>query len=138
LIRPSEGGVDRAGRSGREDGRVREASWGWVLQRFTGVLLLVFLGGHLWVEHFLHVGEIIRYRAVVVRLSHWLFAFVDFGLLAAVVYHGLNGLRRVLVEHFPAYRGPVGAALLAAGVLTWAWGADILSAFLDHRPWLVL
>jgi succinate dehydrogenase / fumarate reductase cytochrome b subunit len=133
-------GRSTAGGGGSEgEARQPEAeSWGWVLQRFTGVLLLVFLGGHLWVEHFLHVGQLIRYRAVVVRLSRWLYAFLDFGLLAAVVYHGLNGLRRVLLERFPGARRWIGAALLALGLLTWAWGADILSAFLYHRAWLVL
>jgi succinate dehydrogenase / fumarate reductase, membrane anchor subunit len=113
-------------------------SWTWVLQRFTGVLLLVFVGGHLWVEHFLHVGQVIQFREIVARLAHALYLALDFGLLLTVVYHGLNGLRRVLAERQPKRGRALALACLLLGLVTTAWGADILSAFLFKHPWLTI
>lgn len=113
-------------------------SWSWILQRFTGVLLLVFLGGHLWVEHFMHVGQLVRFRLVLIRLSHWLYDGVDLGLLVTVVYHGLNGLRAIIREAAPVGMAWLEPALWGLGILTVVWGADILWAFWYHRPFLIL
>lgn len=110
--------------------------WGWLLQRISAALLLFFVMAHLWIEHFLHVGAAITFHSVEARLVYAVYSFVDFGLLAVVVYHGLNGLRNVLLDLSPAPSTvrTLTAVLWVAGVVTFVWGVDILSPFLYGHP----
>lgn len=110
-------------------------AWSWILQRFTGILLLVFLGGHLWVEHTMNTSV----QVVSARLRNGIYMVLDTGLLVTVVYHGLNGLYRIVQETWTVARSRwffywVGAL----GIFTVVWGLDILWAFVYHRPFLVI
>jgi succinate dehydrogenase / fumarate reductase cytochrome b subunit len=71
--------------------------WAWLLQRVTGVALVGYL--------FLHVALISTGQAgadtfddVLKVLQTPVFVALDLLLLAAVLYHGLNGLRVVLLD----------------------------------------
>lgn len=58
----------------------------WILQRVTAVLLVVFLGLHLWVSNF---------------STDWtvsLRALVDLTLLSLALFHGLNGVRAIVLD----------------------------------------
>ncbi len=58
----------------------------WLSQRVTAVLLIIFLGFHLWLSNF---------------TSDWAAfsrALVDLGLLALALFHGLNGVRTVVSD----------------------------------------
>ena len=58
----------------------------WLLQRITAVLLVVFLGLHLWASNF---------------ATEWaalLRAVIDLSLLALALFHGLNGVRTVVLD----------------------------------------
>lgn len=118
----------------------RHGSVGWVLQRVSAVLLLVLIVAHLWIEHFMHLGRPITYSGVVDRLMHGIYDAVDYGLLIVVVYHGLNGLRNVLMDRVTSAQGVaiLNGTLGVVGVATVILGADILSAFLDGRAWFYL
>ncbi len=106
----------------------------------SATLLLFFVLAHLWIEHFMHVGARITYRTVLDRLLQGFYVFVDAGLLAVVVFHGLNGLRNVLVENTenPAAVRAVTTAMWVLGVATLAFGMDVLSPFLFGHPWFRL
>tara|TARA_B100000315_G_scaffold255647_1_gene299550 strand:- start:975 stop:1373 length:399 start_codon:yes stop_codon:yes gene_type:complete len=85
-------GPSRDRYSGTHAGR-----WAWLLQRVTGVALVGYL--------FLHVAVISTGRAgagtfddVLKVLQTPIFVALDLLLLAAVLYHGLNGLRVVLLD----------------------------------------
>lgn len=110
-------------------------SWTWILQRFSGLLLLVFLGGHLWVEHFMNTSAAVVAR----RLTHVVDDSLDIGLLVIVLFHGLNGLRGIIQEMLPQGRGGwLNYAIFALGAITVGWGLDILWAFWYHQPFLTL
>ena len=58
----------------------------WLLQRITAVLLVALLGLHLWASNF---------------ATNWasvLHAGIDISLLAVALFHGLNGVRTVLLD----------------------------------------
>lgn len=114
--------------------------WPWLLQRVSAVFLLVLILAHLWIEHFMHLGVPITFFSVRARLVHGLFAVIDYGLLIVVVYHGLNGLRTVLLEipFLPHRVRAVNLALWLLGIVTVVFGMDILATFLWGRPWFVL
>ena len=58
----------------------------WILQRITAVLLIVFLGLHLWVSNF------------PVEWAASLRAMIDLSLLGLALFHGLNGVRAVVLD----------------------------------------
>ncbi len=96
----------------QEDGSKAEAGlWAWLLQRLTAVLLVLFLGIHLWVTHFVEPGVPFTFDSVAERMRGPLFRFVDLALLALVIYHGLNGVRMVVLDF--------GVGLRRAKLLTW-------------------
>jgi succinate dehydrogenase cytochrome b556 subunit len=98
----------------------------WYLQRITGVLLLVLLIAHFWVEHFmtapLRRGEL-TYVAILDRISNPYWQAIDISFLVIALYHGLNGLRNIILDYSrigeKATRACT-AILVAAGVY-WAY-----------------
>ncbi len=115
-------------------------AWPWLLQRVSAVFLLVLILLHLWIEHFMHLGAPITFASVKARLVHAVFAVIDYGLLIVVVFHGLNGLRTVLLEipFLPHRSRAITIGLWVLGVVTVIFGMDILAPFLWGRPWFVL
>jgi len=104
----------------------------WVLQRVTAVLLLIFLGVHLGALHYYLFGQHITFDRVVERLQSPFFVVVDLGLLVTAAFHGLNGIRAVLLD-LPLSPGVQRAAfwvLVVIGVIGVVYGANALLAFM--------
>ncbi len=70
----------------------------WILHRVTGVLLGLYLFLHIWVIHYLAQGEQ-AFNKVMGIVQSPLFLVLEVGLLGTVVYHGINGLRVILVDY---------------------------------------
>lgn len=104
------------------------------------MLLVFFLAVHIWVGHFAGLnevaagrqGELVLFDIVKQRLAQGLFIFVDFSLLALVLYHGLNGVRNILLEWHPAARRSRAAtlALWLVGITAFVYGGRALLAFI--------
>ena len=58
----------------------------WLSQRVTAVLLIVLLGLHLWASNFT-TDWVTLFKAV-----------IDMSLLALVLFHGLTGVRTVVLD----------------------------------------
>ena len=114
--------------------------WPWFLQRVSGFLLIFLVGIHIWMTHFSGLGDVVRghqeelvlFDIVKQRLAQGLFIFIDFSLLALVLYHGLNGMRNILLEWGPAARHAAGmtVGLWLLGIVTFIYGAWALLAFI--------
>ena len=114
--------------------------WPWFYQRISGVLLIFLLAVHIWMGHFSGLRavidgrqeELVLYSIVQQRLAQGLFIFVDFSLLALVLYHGLNGMRNIFLEWPPvANRAKaMTLGLWVLGAVTFAFGAWALLAFI--------
>jgi len=77
--------------------RGREGMWAWVAHRVTGVLVFFFLFTHVLDTALVRVSPD-AYNAV---MDHYKTPFVnlmEIGLIAAVLYHALNGIRVMLVD----------------------------------------
>ncbi len=70
----------------------------WILHRATGILLGLYLFLHIWVIHHLAQGEE-AFNEVMGVVQSPFFHLLEIGLLATVVYHGLNGLRVVFIDY---------------------------------------
>jgi succinate dehydrogenase cytochrome b556 subunit len=107
-------------------------AWAWLLQRLTAVLLLGLLGIHIVVLHFVRPEGDITFASVHVRLATLMYMVVDYGLLAVVLYHGLNGVRNVLLDFTFGQRAQKGISttLLLVGLLAFGYGAWALTPFI--------
>jgi succinate dehydrogenase cytochrome b556 subunit len=91
--------------------------WAWLFQRITAVLLILCLALHLTLTHILNIGEL-NYANVANRMAHASLTAVDLILLAAGIYHALNGLRMVLLDY---WFGPRRRAV-ALSIVLWVIG----------------
>jgi len=106
--------------------------WAWILQRFTAVLLLFFLGAHIFVLHYVPENLNINFLGVAARFKSVLYLFIDSGLLATSLYHGFNGVRNILFDFIgdEGKRHVINMFLLVAGIAFFLWGAYALTFFL--------
>jgi succinate dehydrogenase cytochrome b subunit len=80
--------------------RGREGQWSWIAHRVTGVAIILFLFAHVIDTALVGWGPEAYNR--VVRVYHNPFVrLLELGLVAAVIYHALNGLRIMLIDFWP-------------------------------------
>ncbi len=115
--------------------RGRSGQWAFVAHRVTGFLVFFFLLLHIvdvslvaWPRLYDEVHEL--YGNVLLRLF-------EVGLLAALVFHSLNGLRIVMIDFFPGSIGNekrvLSAVVALTALLTAAGGWIIMKPFIDGR-----
>jgi succinate dehydrogenase hydrophobic anchor subunit len=73
--------------------------WLWLFQRVTAVLLIVFLGVHLWLANFGQATASLR-------------AIIGVILLGLALFHGLNGVRTVIFDFNVGVQGRKFATML--------------------------
>lgn len=103
------------------------------LRRLTGVALVIYLFLHIWVIGAINSGDE-AFNDRMDFLGSPLFHILEIGLLAAVIYHGFDGLRLIIVHYFNVteYRKSLFYAAFGVSVLlTIAGGLPILLYALD-------
>ena len=100
----------------------------FALRRFTGIALVIYLALHMYVIGSINQGpEAFDTRLAFVQTTF--FKFAEIALLAAVVYHAIDGIRLLMVHYFNVteYRKSLFyAAFVVAAILTIAGGLPIL------------
>jgi succinate dehydrogenase / fumarate reductase, cytochrome b subunit len=77
--------------------RAREGYWAWLLHRVSGVAILLFLFVHILDTALVGFGpEAYESFVFVYRLP--VFRVMEVALAAAVLYHGINGLRIIVMD----------------------------------------
>lgn len=106
--------------------------WFWLLQRLSGLLLLVLLPVHIILTHFVTPDRAIQFATVKARLSVSLLMGLDYALLFVGLFHALYGLFVVLQDICPVAipPKPLGVALSLVGAVLGVSGAYVLGAFL--------
>ena len=80
--------------------------WSWVLHRITGATIFFFLFVHVLDTALVRVSPQ-AYNEVVDTYKTPLVGLMEVGLVAAVLYHALNGIRVILIDfwqHGPRYQ----------------------------------
>ncbi|MDT3397450.1 succinate dehydrogenase, cytochrome b556 subunit [Streptomyces sp. B1866] len=77
--------------------RGREGMWSWVAHRVTGVLIFFFLFVHVLDTSLVRVSPD-AYDDVVATYKHPVVNVMEYGLVAAILFHALNGLRVAAVD----------------------------------------
>jgi len=86
--------------------------WLWLFQRITAVLLIAVLGLHLWLANFAQASASLRATLGVV-------------LLGLALFHGLNGVRTVILDFNIGAQGRkfITMILLLLGIIALLFGA---------------
>jgi succinate dehydrogenase / fumarate reductase cytochrome b subunit len=77
--------------------RSQTGAWAWLLHRLTGVAVLVFLLAHIVDTALIGFGpEVYEHALELYRLP--LFKVGEIGLVFAVIYHSVNGVRVIIID----------------------------------------
>jgi len=71
--------------------------WSWVLHRITGVAIFFFLLVHVLDTALVRVSPE-AYNAVIGTYKNPIMGFGEMALVAAIVFHALNGIRIILID----------------------------------------
>lgn len=74
--------------------------WSWVVHRITGVLVFFFLFVHVLDTALVRVSPE-AYNSVIETYKTPLVNLMEVGLVGAVLFHALNGIRIILVDFWP-------------------------------------
>lgn len=118
--------------------QLKEGMWAYIFHRVSGVAVILFLFVHLVENFFLLMGED-AYNAAIGIYDTWYFRLGEFGLIAAVLYHALNGVRIIIVDFWQAstkYQKQMWYAVMAITILCLAWVGKIMLLDYTHWPWM--
>jgi succinate dehydrogenase / fumarate reductase cytochrome b subunit len=88
--------------------------WTWVLHRITGVMIFFFLFAHVIDTSMVRVSPN-AYNTAVETYKNPVVGIMEVGLVAAVLFHALNGVRVVLVDFWE--QGPRYQRQMSYGVV---------------------
>jgi succinate dehydrogenase / fumarate reductase, cytochrome b subunit len=74
--------------------------WSWAAHRVTGVLVVAFLFGHIVDTFAVGFGPEL-YDETISLYQQWWFKPFEVALIAATLFHALNGLRIILFDFWP-------------------------------------
>ena len=77
--------------------RGKVGMWSWVLHRITGVAIFFFLLVHVLDTALVRLSPE-AYNAVINTYKTPLIGVAELGLVAAILFHALNGLRVILID----------------------------------------
>ena len=107
----------------------------WIIHLATGVLIAAFLGVHMVIMHldailgFFGVGatEPTSWEPMIERAGQGIWVGLYVALLAFVLYHGLNGLRNVILELTPSAKTEriVTRVIIALGIVFFIGGTYV-------------
>lgn len=99
----------------------------WVIQRVTGIALVILMIGHYILMHY-NPDSGHTYQAVLNRMSYSWYRIIDVSFLVLGMYHGLNGIwgifRDYKLKTWQNYT--VVSLLLIFGIAFLAWGITII------------
>ena len=82
--------------------RSGENTWLWLIKIITGPLLLILLGIHLVVNHFIGETGLLTYTDIVAYYQNPIIPIMEICFLIAVVTHSLTGLRGIVLDLKPS------------------------------------
>lgn len=77
-----------------------EGQWSWLAHRVTGVAIILFLFAHVVDTSVVGWGPE-AYDRVASVYANPIVRLLELGLVAAVLYHAINGMKILLIDFFP-------------------------------------
>lgn len=107
----------------------QEGAWLWLLKIIAGLLIIIILGIHLWVNHMVAPGGLLSYADVLAYYQNPIIPIMEILFLVFVITHALLGLRSILLDLNPK---PSILRLINIGFLMVGIAATV------YGTWLVL
>jgi len=109
--------------------------WSWLAHRITGVAVILFLFAHVVDTAVVGWGPE-AYDRVVAVYHNWVVKLLELGLVAAVLYHAINGVKIMVFDFWPLSTrhmrtlslGSTALFLLSMLPITWIMGRSILES----------
>jgi succinate dehydrogenase cytochrome b subunit len=109
--------------------------WSWLAHRITGVAVILFLFAHVVDTAVVGWGPE-AYNRVTDVYHNWVVKLLELGLVAAVLYHAINGVKIMLFDFWPLSTrhmkalslGSTAMFLLSMLPITWIMGRSILES----------
>ncbi len=113
--------------------RGHEGQWSWLMHRVTGVAIILFLFAHVIDTAVVGWGPE-AYNRVVSVYENPIVRLLELGLVAAVLFHAINGIKILLIDFFPSLvphirklgLASLGTFLASMAYVTWVMGGQIL------------
>ncbi|MDY6054487.1 succinate dehydrogenase, cytochrome b556 subunit [Micrococcus sp.] len=102
--------------------------WSWVGHRVTGVVIFFYLLVHVLDTAMVRVSPEV-YDAVIDSYKTWYFALGETALVAAILFHALNGVRIILVDF---WKGGTRHHLTLLWVVLAVWAVLFLGFAVRH------
>jgi succinate dehydrogenase / fumarate reductase cytochrome b subunit len=97
--------------------------WAWILFRISGLILVAYLFVHIVIVSQGQISGAGALDRLFETFDQPIMVFLDFMLVSAVLYHGLNGVRVVLMDMGIGIRRHkavfLGVMIVAGGLLAW-------------------
>jgi succinate dehydrogenase / fumarate reductase cytochrome b subunit len=75
--------------------------WSWIAHRITGVAVILFLFAHVIDTAVVGWGPD-AYNRVTAVYHNWIVRLLELGLVAAVLYHAINGIKIMVIDFWPS------------------------------------
>lgn len=75
--------------------------WSWIAHRITGVAVILFLFAHVIDTAAVGWGPE-AYDRVMAVYQNWVVRLLELGLVAAVLYHAINGVKIMIIDFWPS------------------------------------
>jgi succinate dehydrogenase / fumarate reductase cytochrome b subunit len=75
--------------------------WSWIAHRITGVAVILFLFAHVIDTAVVGWGPE-AYERVTAVYHNWVVRVLELGLVAAVLYHAINGIKIMIIDFWPS------------------------------------
>ena len=122
----------RTRRVPRKQGGVNWEKWGWIYMRASGVVLVVLIFGHLFVNLFVGEGvKAIDFAFVGGKYAHPFWRIWDMSMLWLALIHGSNGMRTLVNDYAtsPRVRLALTATLGIATAVLLVLGTLVITTF---------
>lgn len=110
----------------------------WLAHRLTGVGILLFLFAHIVDTALVGWGPE-TYNKVIAVYHHPIIQIMELGLVGAVIFHALNGVKIMIIDFWPATAvkqkqltmGTVALFLASMAPITWFMGQRIIEKIME-------
>ena len=102
-----------------------EQSLIWIIKILSGIMIILFLGIHLIVNHLVVPEGLLSYAEIIRYFSNPLIFVMEITFLIIVVTHSLIGLRSIILDlnFSQKYQSLIDRILVLAGIISVAYGA---------------
>ncbi|RWA20039.1 succinate dehydrogenase [Mycolicibacterium elephantis DSM 44368] len=109
--------------------------WSWVLHRITGATIFFFLFVHVLDTALVRVSPQ-AYNSVIETYKTPIVGLMEIGLVVAVLYHALNGIRVILIDfwqHGPRYQRQMLWAVVALFLAVFIPAVGVIGMHMAER-----